>query len=36
LLGLGCFLVGFFGLIALLPDFDGHWDREEGDEQEPG
>jgi hypothetical protein len=34
--GLGAFLVGFFGLIALLPDFDGCWDREEGDDEEPG
>lgn len=36
LLGLGCFLVGFFGLIALLPDFDGRWDHEEGDNEKAG
>ncbi|HEX4199717.1 MAG TPA: hypothetical protein VHZ26_19935 [Caulobacteraceae bacterium] len=36
LLGLGCFLVGFFALIALLPDFDGRWDREEGDDEKAG
>jgi hypothetical protein len=35
-LGLGCFLIAFFALIALLPDFDGHWDREENDDEEPG
>jgi hypothetical protein len=31
ILGLVCLLGGLFALIALLPDFDGHWDREEGD-----
>jgi hypothetical protein len=36
LLGLGCFLVGFFALIALLPDFDGRWDPEEGDDEKAG
>jgi hypothetical protein len=35
LLGLGLFLVGFFALLALLPDFDGKWDRQERDEEEP-
>ncbi|HEY3947844.1 hypothetical protein [Phenylobacterium sp.] len=34
LLGLGLFLVGFFALLALLPDFDGQWDRQELDEEE--
>jgi hypothetical protein len=35
LFGLGLFLVGFFALLALLPDFDGKWDRQELDEEEP-
>jgi hypothetical protein len=34
LFGLGCFLIGFFALLALLPDFDGKWDRQEQDEEE--
>ena len=34
LFGLGLFLMGFFALLALLPDFDGHWDRQELDEEE--
>jgi len=35
LFGLGLFLIGFFALLALLPDFDGKWDRQEQDEEEP-
>jgi hypothetical protein len=35
LVGLGLFLVGFFALLALLPDFDGQWDPQERDEEEP-
>jgi hypothetical protein len=35
LVGLGVFLVGFFALLALLPDFDGKWDPQERDEEEP-
>jgi hypothetical protein len=34
LFGLGLFLIGFFALLALLPDFDGQWDRQELDEEE--
>src|SRR5665213_121774 len=34
LFGLGLFLMGFFALLALLPDFDGHWDRQALDEEE--
>jgi ABC-type amino acid transport substrate-binding protein len=33
LLGPGLFLIGFFALLALLPDFDGQWDRQEQDEE---
>ncbi len=35
LFGLGLFLIGFFALLALMPDFDGKWDRQELDEEEP-
>jgi hypothetical protein len=35
LLGLGLFLIGFFALLALMPDFDGQWDRQELDGEEP-
>jgi len=35
MVGLGLFLVGFFALLALLPDFDGQWDPQERDKQEP-
>jgi hypothetical protein len=35
LFGLACFLIGFFAFLALLPDFDGKWDRQELDEGEP-
>jgi len=35
LFGLGLFLIGFFALLALLPDFDGKWDPQERDEEEP-
>ena len=35
LFGLACFLIGFFAFLALLPDFDGRWDRQELDEEEP-
>jgi hypothetical protein len=34
LFGLGLFLFGFFALLALMPDFDGKWDRQELDEEE--
>ena len=38
LLGLVCFLGGFFALIALMPEFDGwnpgDWDRQEGDDED--
>ncbi len=34
--GLICFLFGFFALIALMPDFDGHWDRQEEEDEEQG
>ena len=34
LFGLGLFLIGFFALFALLPDFDGQWDRQGLDEEE--
>ncbi|HEY5006607.1 MAG TPA: hypothetical protein VII42_01300 [Caulobacteraceae bacterium] len=34
LFGLGLFLFGFFALLALMPDFDGQWDRQELDEDE--
>ena len=34
LFGLGLFLTGFFALLALLPDFDGRWDRQELDEED--
>jgi hypothetical protein len=29
--GLACFLGGLFALIALMPNFDGDWDRQEDD-----
>ncbi len=29
-------LAAFFALIALLPDFDGHWDGREKDEDKRG
>ena len=29
-------LVGFFGLIAVMPKFDGDWDRQEGDDDGGG
>ncbi|MGZ3403246.1 MAG: hypothetical protein ACXWKN_08310 [Phenylobacterium sp.] len=32
LLGLTVFLAGFFALIALMPDFEGKWDRQAGDD----
>ncbi len=34
LFGLGLFLIGFFALLVLMPDFDGQWDRQERDEDE--
>jgi hypothetical protein len=34
--GLIAFLIGFFALIALMPDFDGQWDGQEEDEEEQG
>jgi len=27
LLGAVCLIVGLFALIALMPEFDGNWDR---------
>jgi hypothetical protein len=33
LIGLTVFLAGLFGLIALMPDFEGKWDREAGDDE---
>src|SRR5580698_10288129 len=35
LFGLGLFLIGFFALLALLPDFDGKWDPQERDREGP-
>jgi hypothetical protein len=34
LIGLLCFLGGFFALIALMPDFDGAWDGQSADKDE--
>ena len=31
LFGLACILGGLFALIALMPPFDGEWDRQEDD-----
>ena len=31
LFSLACVLVGFFALIAMMPNFDGDWDRQEDD-----
>ena len=31
LFGLFCVLGGFFALIAMMPQFDGDWDRQEDD-----
>ena len=31
ILNLIAFIGGFFALIALMPDFDGKWDRQEDD-----
>jgi hypothetical protein len=36
LAGLICFLGGLFALIALMPDFDGAWDGEDGDDEPSG
>jgi hypothetical protein len=36
LLGLTVFLAGLFGLIALMPDFEGKWDRQGGDDERGG
>ncbi len=36
LAGLGAFLAGLFGLIALMPDFEGRWDRQHGDDERGG
>ena len=36
LIGLTVFLAGLFGLIALMPDFEGRWDRQAGDEDGRG
>jgi hypothetical protein len=35
LFGLGCFLIGFFALVLLMPNFDGDWDRQGQDDEEP-
>jgi hypothetical protein len=36
MIGLTLFLGGLFALIALLPDFEGRWDRQATDEEERG
>lgn len=36
LIGLTVFLAGFFALIALMPDFEGRWDRQAGDDDGRG
>jgi hypothetical protein len=33
LAGLAAFLAGLLALILLLPDFQGRWDRQDGDDQ---
>lgn len=33
LIGLVCVIGGLFALFALLPDFDGGWDRQESDRE---
>jgi hypothetical protein len=35
-LGLICLIGGLFALFALLPDFDGGWDRQEDDREPRG
>jgi hypothetical protein len=34
LIGLTAFLAGVFALIALMPDFEGKWDRQAGDDEQ--
>jgi hypothetical protein len=34
MIGLTLFLAGLFGLIALLPDFEGRWDGQDADDEE--
>jgi hypothetical protein len=34
LVGLTIFLAGFFALIALMPDFEGKWDRQASDDEQ--
>jgi hypothetical protein len=34
LFGLGCFLIGFFALVLLMPNFDGQWDRQGQDDED--
>jgi hypothetical protein len=34
LIGLTAFLAGIFALIALMPDFQGRWDRQADDDDE--
>src|SRR5579859_2440678 len=36
LIGLACVIGGLFALLALLPDFDGGWDRQEDDRERRG
>lgn len=36
LLALTVFLAGVFALIALMPDFEGKWDRQAGDDERRG
>jgi hypothetical protein len=40
ILSLICLLGGLFGLLALMPDFDGprgaEWDKQQDDEEKPG
>jgi hypothetical protein len=36
MIGLTVFLAGLFGLIALLPDFEGKWDRQTEDDERRG
>jgi hypothetical protein len=36
MIGLTVFLAGLFGLIALMPDFEGKWDRQSEDDERRG
>lgn len=33
LLGLACLVGGLLALLALMPDFQGRWDRQEGEDE---